>query len=754
MTTHLNIGQLLETAKAGIEDYLNSALDEGRIDSQLHGTAAASTLPNLQAWLEDAKIDELSPNAKAGIAAAIEAGQWEAIVNAYRQDLSFGTGGIRGMMAFDRESIVALKETGIDAPILKGPNTLNNLVLMRVSAGVAQFGRDKGFSKIVIGYDSRVRGGDFARMISELFLAYGFTVYLFDEPCPYPEVTFTIPNDAVKSDLGILISASHNDYRYNGYKLSCGNGSQFDPTERDEMYKKYIMNATFDDVKLCPLADAETGKLIYLGGSEQLPDVDYGGRDLLNLHDRHRDHILEFLLAKQLLGDKFDAAAEDLKIGYCAYHGVGRKAVPRLLSEAGYSNYTNITADGLFELNGLFPSFCSDPGKEQQPDPGDFRAADVAVKAFKAEHGDAAFDEIDILIGTDPDADRCGMVVKVPENQRHLYEGRDWVLLPADDVWALVVWFRLYAEKKLHGEIIDADKKFITQSATTSDSIVKIAVKNGLGAVKTWVGFANLAAGTRMIWDKEDLPDLFEGRTSMEDPLCHPFVWEFEAMEGGGTGGRSFNLAAMEQSNGFSLLGGAPPDARSLGRDGHVRDKDGTFAAILVADMAAWAKANGTSLFELVDKHIYLDPDVGLFINLYEPDPMDGEYPGIQGDRKKKNILRRAMALFHMAKAGGLKIGPYDVVEARLYRTGKYDHVYPPTHDFQFPDEGLRFYFNKDRLSHVTVRPSGTGNALRLHVQLHADVDESNLIDGKAELRAAGQQVMDDVREKLGALRE
>ena len=94
---------------------------------------------------------------------------------------------------------------------------------------------------------------------------------------------------------------------------------------------------------------------------------------------------------------------------------------------------------------------------------------------------------------------------------------------------------------------------------------------------------------------------------------------------------RSINVAAMEQSNGFSILGGPPPDGRSLGVGGHVRDKDGTLAALLVAEVAAWAKEQGTTLYELIDKHVYLDPDVGLFVNYYEPDPIDGEYPGHRG---------------------------------------------------------------------------------------------------------------------------
>jgi phosphoglucomutase len=743
----LDVDALVTAARTGVGRYLQSALDQGLIDPQQYRDASAKTLPNLEEWLRDPHIDRISPNCKRGIAQTIEAGQWEMLVNAFRQRLSFGTGGIRGMMAFDRASIVRLKVEGLDAPILKGPNTLNNVLLLRTSAGVAQFGRTKGFTKMVIGYDSRVRGGDFARAIAELFIAYGYTVYLGDEPCPYPEITFAIPH--LKADIGVLISASHNDYRYNGYKLSCANGSQFDPKERDEMYKNFILKARFADVKLRPLQDAPKGKLVFFGGAEKVPGVDYHGAELLNVHDRLRDHILNQLVDRQALLER-NRSANSIQIGYCAFHGAGRLAVPRLLKEAGFTKVKLIQEGGLYDLNGLFPSFNSDPGKEQQPDPGDPRAAKIAVDAFKKQYP-GEFDRTDVIIGTDPDADRCGVIVKVPPAQRHLYDGNDYMLLPADDLWALAVWFRLHSEVQKHGQVIDADREFIAQSTVTSDSIVKIARKFGLGVVKTWVGFANLAAGIKMIWDKQALPNLSEGRLSPQEPLCHPFVFEFEAMD---NGRRSFNSAAMEQSNGFSILGGAPPDQRSLGAGGHVRDKDGTFAAMLAAEITAYAKSTNTTLFELVDKHIYLDPDVGLFVNRYEPDPLDGEYPGIQGDRKKKAILRRALALFHLAKAGGLQIGPFTVHDAALYRTGKYDHVYTPTYDFQFPDEGIRFYFDAGRLNWAIVRPSGTGNALRLHVQLHSPVTERSLIAKKGQLLREAKEVMDVLRERLGAPRE
>lgn len=183
---------LLRLAKEGIRNYLQTAKDSGRIDKQAYRAALVNTLPNLERWLEDVYIDAISKNLKKGIYKAIEQQQWEDLVNAFRQNLRFGTGGIRGMMAFDRASIVKLNEEGIDTDILKGPNTINDLVFLLTSVGVAQFGKDQAaaFEKIVIGYDSRIRGHDLARRIAELFLAYGYTVYFFDEPVPYPEVTF------------------------------------------------------------------------------------------------------------------------------------------------------------------------------------------------------------------------------------------------------------------------------------------------------------------------------------------------------------------------------------------------------------------------------------------------------------------------------------------------------------------------------------------------------------------------------------
>ncbi|KAA3619286.1 MAG: hypothetical protein DWQ05_00785 [Calditrichaeota bacterium] len=732
----LDIIGLMDAAEKGINSYLNEALNSSKITEAQYKDAQKNSIKHLAAWLNDANIDHLSPSLKNGLASAINAGKWEELVNAFRKKMSFGTGGIRGLMADDRESIVRLKEEGLDVPIIKGPNTLNDVVLLVTSAGVAKFGLNKGFNKIVIGYDSRTRGVDFARRISELFLHFGYTVYLFDEPCPYPEVTYAIP--FLKADMGILLSASHNDYRYNGYKLSCGNGSQFDPKERTEMYNDYILHATTEDVQLCKLEDAPAGKLVFLGGAEKIADVDYFGCKIIDIHKEHCDHIKSFLLR-----DNRQQAGDSLNIGFCAFHGAGRKAVPRLLNETGFDHVNMITQNGLGELNGLFPSFNSNPGEEQQPDPGDPRAAKIAVETFQQEFPDE-WQKLDILLGTDPDADRCGTVVKVPENQRFLYNNRDYMLMPADDMWALLVWFRLKFDKSIKPE-----ESFIVLSHTTSDSMAKVATRFGLGVIKTWVGFAALSAGVRDAWDGCLTQDLVEGKQSEKDDLCHPYLYQTEKM----AGKRVYNLAAMEQSNGFSILGLPPADDFSLGEKGHVRDKDGTFASILIAEVAKYAKENNTTIYELIDNEIYLDPEVGYFVNYYEPDPLDGEYPGIEGDRLKIAILKKAIDLNVRANRKELSFQGRAVKSSVIYRTGKYDHVYPPTEDFKFPDEGIRFYFDDAKMNHLTIRPSGTTNSLRFHVQLHSFANEGNLIDKKKELRASARAMVDEVRELINAPR-
>ena len=771
---------LLSKAEDGIQTYLDRERDEGRIAGNYYETAVANTMPNLRKWLLADELDTISPNLREGLCAAIREEKWEQLANAFARDVAFGTGGIREKMGSERDVVLRLKNEGIHAPIIKGPNTINDVIYLLTSAGAAKFGieRDPPLSKVVVGFDSRVRGADFARLIASLFLAYDYRVYLFDEACLYPSVTYAVPT--LKADIGVFISASHNDFRYNGFKLSCWNGSQFDPAERAHLYENYIKTVTFGDIKTLALTEAPKDKLWFLGGvktsagrmiqegehaglplADPLPDVPgdhYAGREnrIIDLHTMHVEHVKTFLLRPEMIVE----AKSPLSIGFSAFNGSGRKAVPRLLAEVGFHDVKRIMA--LDALDGMFPAFCSDPGKEQQPDPGDWRAGDVAVEAFKKEYG-KAWDDVDLILGTDPDADRCGVIVKVPGHQRaaYLHPGTgkpcDYTLLSADDVWSMILWYRLQYEVETFGKVVDAEKKFIVLSHTTTDLLPRIARKFGLGVLKTWVGFAQLAAGTSAVWDLHrgkstdgitdgtKLPPYDEGRRNASDETANRTIHSWEAMD---DTRRSINVAALEQSNGFSILGGPPPDERSLGDGGHVRDKDGTFAAVLVAELCTYAKEQGTNLLDILDQKLFLDPDVGLFVTHYEPDPIDGEYEGLAGYTKKRGILDEAEALFCECKTRSFELGGRAVKSATVYRTGKYDAV----NWAGFPDEGYRFYFDDQRLSHLTIRPSGTSNALRFHVQLFGGhPSKGELVGSKAELRATTVQMVQDIRRIIGA---
>ncbi len=774
---------LLDAADAGIKSYLDNQREQGRIAGTYYEDGVSKTVPKLRQWLLAEELDQVSPNLRQALRDAIRQEQWETLTNAFSRDVDFGTGGIREKMGSTRDVILRLKEEGIHAPIIKGPNTINDVVYLLTSAGVAKYGlqRRPPLRKVVIGFDSRIRGADFARLIASLFLAYDYTVYVFDEACLYPSVTYAVPT--LKADIGVFISASHNDLRYNGYKLSCQNGSQFDPAERDWLYHNYITRARFGDIKTMPLGEAPQEKLWFLGGvrshngrviqdgehtglplADPLPnDGDlYAGREdrIIDVNTMHAEHVKRFLLRPDVIAQAETGTGRGLSIGYSAFNGSGRKAVPRLLTEIGFKNVRRIMK--LDPLDGMFPAFCSDPGKEQQPDPGDWRAADVAVEAFKEEYA-REWDKVDLIIGTDPDADRCGVIVKVPEHQREAYphpgtgERRDYTLLSADEVWTLILWYRINHEIERYGMVQEAEKKFITLSHTTTDLLTCVARKYGLGVLKTWVGFAQLAAGTRAIWglhrgqdtqsltEGGKLPFYDEGRRNRNDPVCNQTIYSWEAMD---DPRRCINVAALEQSNGFSILGDVPVDERSLGIGGHVRDKDGTFAGMLVAELLAYAKEQGTNLVDLLDEKIYFDSDVGLYVTHYEPDPLDGEYEGLAGYTKKRRILDKAEESYADWTNRPIELGGLQVKSAAVYRTGKYDEINWPG----FPDEGYRFYFDDERRSHLTIRPSGTSNALRFHVQLFGGHPSRNeLITCKAELRSRMVQMVKDMRRLIGA---
>ncbi|MDP8212663.1 MAG: hypothetical protein P9X22_05140, partial [Candidatus Zapsychrus exili] len=636
------------------------------------------------------ELDVLSPNYKAGVVEAMKEGRWDEIIEAYRQLISFGTAGVRGKAVFTKEELLKLKEEGIGAKILKGPNMINDIVIFLETMAVIKYAKENGLKKVLIGYDSRIAGAEFADMVARLFIgqseaSHEFKIFLFDEASPFPELSYGITTDLVKADIGILMSASHNPNIYNGYKITLENGAQLNQEVKDAVSAK-VPNVEFSEIKLAKsITEAKPGNLVWLGGNEKLSNKEYYDFPLEDMHTLHVNQVKKFLVDETLI----EEWGNKIQIGYSAYNGAGFKAVPRLLKEIGFTNYKAITA--LQKLDGLFPAF----GWGEQPDPGDPLAGKAAVREFIEEYGQDAFDALDILLGTDPDADRTGIEVKVPVNQQK-YFGKSR-LLSANDAWTLLLWYQLKRGSEL-GKV-DLNKTKVAISHVTTDAIAEIAKTFGVDALgrmkdktgkvdrgnyltnsRTWVGFTYLA-------------EIME-----------------EAMKDG------IRVYSFEESNGFSVTG-------------HTFEKDGTLASVLLAEVAAYAESQGTTMFELLDG-IYRQ--IGHYATANKALPRIGSFEGAAGVSDKIQIIEKTEEWLKRANGEGdsLVIAGRKVIGAVDFRSGRADHlIYENA-----PDEGIRFFFEdsnlteesdfRDSKNYITIRPSGTSQTLRFYVQLVESVSD------------------------------
>ena len=739
--------KILEQLEININSYLDEKLREGLLRKELYQQAKDNTIINVKDWLNDEFICKHSPGIRNGIFNAIKEKRWEDIVSAFSSEIAFGTTGIRGLACYSQKDVDMLHECGIDAPIIRGPNTINDIEYLLKSASLAKYAIANGLKSVAIGYDSRIRGEEFAELIAKAFLGYGLKVFLFDEACPYPELTFSIPT--VGAELGVLISASHNDKRYNGYKICSKSGAQIDVVTRNQIYLDFISKITTSDIKLKELKNAGD-KLVFLGGSEKIPGKNYFGSELIDMHTKHINHIKQFILDKDMLAKWVG----DLSVGYCAFYGAGCKSVPRILGELGIKGLSIVNE--MNRLDGTFPCF----HLYQQPDPGDPVAANISVENFKKEYSDEKFKETDIMVTTDPDADRTGLVVKVPDNQKEIYKeisqysqsmenglkemlpghkkrtDYDWYLLSSDDSLSILFWYRLHKMRELNnGKIPDVEKSFIAINATTTDALTKLAAKNGIGVVQSWVGFVFLSKCVDLVWEGMPL-----------DPVKqHDFLFKTYNMDKN----RSINIGIMEQSSGFTILGGKPLPGQFIGVNGNTRDKDGILTSSLFIELLAYAKSVGKSIIELLDEHVYLDPEVGLFATYVENSPYWGQFEGPTGLSKKIGILKKADSIYDKFNNGeGLTIAGKEVKSIKRYATGKYDEV----HLWKgFPDEGFQFYFDDEELNFVIARASGNSHCIRFHVQLHSQPTRDNLFETKKSQYNKAKEIAAELRRMCGA---
>ena len=437
----------------------------------------------------------------------------EKINDAFYRDLEFGTGGLRGVIG-------------------AGTNRINIYVVRKASQGLANYvlNNYKNNRSIAISYDSRIKSDVFARVAAEVFAANGIKVFIYKELMPTPCLSFAVRE--LQCSAGIMVTASHNPSKYNGYKVYNHDGCQI-TTEAASEILGYIQKLDiFSDPKHGNYDDFLKSGLI-----EIISDDVY-----TNFIERVKKESL-------LQGEKID---KSVKIIYSPLHGTGLKPVTRILKEAGYTNVIVVKEQELPDGN-----FTTCP----YPNPEIKEAMQVGMDYARKY-------DADLLIATDPDADRVGIAVKDKD---------DFVLLLGNQTGVLL--FDYVCSMRIKHNNMPKNPIFI-KTIVTTDMATKIAENYGVGQIEVLTGFKFIGEQIGFLEQKGE-----ENR----------YIFGFEES--------------------YGYLSG-----------GYVRDKDAVDGAFLIAEMFAYYKSQGISL---IDKLNELYKKYGFFSNYLNSYEFDGE-PGFK----------------------------------------------------------------------------------------------------------------------------
>ncbi|WP_339609986.1 phospho-sugar mutase [uncultured Roseivirga sp.] len=408
--------------------------------------------------------------------------------DAFYKDLEFGTGGLRGIMGV-------------------GSNRINKYTIGMATQGLANY-LIKTFPneaiKVAIAHDSRNNSRFFAETTAAVFSANGIHVYLFESLRPTPELSFAIRELGCKS--GVVLTASHNPREYNGYKAYWDDGAQVIAPHDKNIIAEVQAIAGIEAVRF----EKDDSKIELIG---------------TELDEKYLSAIEGLTLAPEAIKNQ-----KDLKIVFSPIHGTGITLVPEILKRKGFENVFVVEEQA--EPNGDFPTVV-------YPNPEEREAMTLALN--KAKELDA-----DLVMATDPDADRVGMAAKNDEGEFELLNG--------NQAASLLIYYLLRKWKengKLNG------KQMIIKTIVTTDLLSRIAEKFEVDCPETLTGFKYIAALIRQEEGKKE------------------FI-------GGG-----------EESYGYMI-------------SDFVRDKDAVASCAMLAEMCAWAKDQGMSVFDLL-KQIYVE---------------------------------------------------------------------------------------------------------------------------------------------------
>lgn len=522
-------------------------------------------------------------------------GDEKKLIDAFYQDLEFGTGGLRGIMG-------------------AGTNRMNIYTLGMATQGLANYiikQSDKEEIRVAIAHDCRNNSRSFAETTAEIFSANGFQVFLFESLRPTPELSFAIRQYKCKS--GVVITASHNPPEYNGYKAYWDDGGQV-------------------------VAPHDTGIIDEVRRIKSVREVKFNGsRDNIKILGKETDDLFLREVHKMSLNPDLIKKHSDIPIVYTPIHGTGITMVPPALKLFGFKNIINVPEQDISDGN--FPTVKS-PNPEE-PDALKM-AIDMAVKT-----------NAELVMATDPDADRIGIAVRDKQD--------NFILLNGNQTGALLIWYILsqYKEKKKY-----KGNEFIIKTIVTTDLIERIAEAYKVEYYNVLTGFKFFA---ELIREKEGVKKYI----------------------GGG-----------EESYGF-----LPGD--------YARDKDAIASCALVAEIAAWAKENTMSVFDLL-LEIYVK------YGFYKEKLVNIVRKGSEGAQEIKAMM-----------TGYRNNPPEKINNSKVIRISDYknqiskDIFSGKTTGISLVKSDVLQFFLEDG-SKISVRPSGTEPKIKFYFSVNIRLDSAD----------------------------
>nr|WP_295867023.1 phospho-sugar mutase [uncultured Chitinophaga sp.] len=511
--------------------------------------------------------------------------------DAFYRNLEFGTGGLRGIMGV-------------------GTNRMNKYTVGMATQGFANYLKKtfEGEVKVAIAHDSRNNSRFFAETVANVFAANGIKVFLFESLRPTPELSFTIRH--LQCQGGVVLTASHNPKEYNGYKAYWNDGAQLVPPHDKNVIREVESILSPDDVKWS------------------------GGEANITLIGKEVDEAYLKELQGLSINPEINKQQHDLKIVYTPIHGTGITMVPEILQRFGFTNVNVVEEQAT--PNGNFPTVV-------YPNPEESEAMNLGLK--KARELDA-----DILLGTDPDADRVGIAVKDLKGQ--------WVLLNGNQTGVLLFNYIVEGRRR---KGLQQPNDYIAKTVVTSDLIDVFAAKNDINCYNTLTGFKWIA-------------DLIRRKEPQETFIC---------------GG--------EESYGYMI-------------GNNIRDKDAISSVAMICEMAAYARSQGKSLFELL-VNVYLQ------YGYYKEHLISITKKGMKGADEIAEMMR------------GYRENPPATINGSPVVT-LYDYQLQQVKDIQsgdikpldLPKSNVLQFVLADG-SKISARPSGTEPKIKFYFSVNAPLD-------------------------------